>query len=241
MSNKISLKLDGERITATKFKSGIGAFYSLLDEVSNEVSGKNKPIEWIVSVKEGSINLISVAEPRTIEPHLVKNIVATISEGLDSLENLSQRPKYFTDQALEYVERLADLPSKKNGLDKLSIYVDAKEHEITPHAIANINEILEIKSRVIGSVEGRLETITVHNKAKVAIYDFLRNKAITCFIPEDMLETAKSALGNRVYVFGLISYGKEGIPRNIKVEEIRIFPDNNELPTANDVCGILGD
>jgi hypothetical protein len=45
--------------------------------------------------------------------------------------------------------------------------------------------------------------------------------------------------GKQVEVFGLIHYRKNGTPISIEAEHIVRLPDDSELPTAEDVRGIL--
>jgi hypothetical protein len=241
MKKTVSLKLEGERITAHKFRRSISDFYSLLDEITNEISGQRNTIQWFVSVKESSIHLISQAEPIHVNETIVDMVINALNEGLEILEERSIKPKYFTDYALEYVEDMAYLPSREDGLNRISIIVENTTHIITPHTIANISSILELQTKAIGSIEGKLLTLTRRGGSKFVVYDSLTDRPIRCYIPDEMMPIAISGFDQRVYVFGLISYGKDHMPKSIKVEDIKIFPSKEELPTAFEICGILGE
>jgi len=246
MKNRISFKFEGERVTSDKFRRGVGSFYSLLDEITNEISGKKKAVNWLVSVKQGSIELIAEGEPVNIEEDVVINVINKLDKGLESLEETTYRPnyrpEYFTDNALELVENLAVLPDRTDELNKISIRVNGKHHNITPHSIANIHSILGTRGKAIGSVEGKLLTLSKRAGITVIVYDSLSDKPVRCVISDDLIPIAVEAFekDKRVSVIGMISYGKEGIPQSIKVEEIKVFPDKEELPSAFDVYGILG-
>lgn len=242
MKNRISFKFEGERITSDKFRRGVGSFYSLLDEITDEISGQKKAINWLISIKQGSIELISEGEPVNIEEDVVISVIKALEKGLESLEESPYRPEYFTDNALELVENLAMLPDHKDELNKISVRVNGKYHNITPYSIANIHSILGTRGKALGSVEGKLLTLSKRGGIAVIVYDSLSDKPVRCVISDELIPIAVKAFekDKRVSVIGMISYGKEGIPQSIKVEEIKVFPDREELPSAFDVYGILG-
>jgi len=241
MDNTITLKLEGDIITSDKLRRGIGDFYSLLDVIASEISQKKKPVRWNVSVGDGSIVLVSEGKSTTDKEDYTESVLNAVKIGLNQLEQCADRPRYFTDSALEYVENLANLPEKNNGLSGIGIFIDSKRCEITKKAVANIDQILGTKSRAMGSIEGRLLTVSKRSNPRVFVVEFLTNKSVQCNITDYLIPEALSAFDKRVYVFGMISYTKEGHPKSIKAEELKIFPDQKELPTFDQMCGILKD
>ena len=238
--NSIILKLQGERITSDKLKVGIGAFYGFVNEIASQIYGVKNPIKWIVRVKEGSIILVN-------EPDLLENldiqkqdkVFDFIQKGINVLEKEAQYPPFFNDKALEYLQNLATLPSDSgNGLDSIDITIDDKKHTLTPIIAANVDRILGVYSKALGSIEGRLQTISERGSTKFIVYDALTDKGIFCYITGELIEDALNAFGKRVYIYGMINNDNRGNPRSIKVEEMKIF--NEKIPTAFEVCGILG-
>jgi hypothetical protein len=98
-----------------------------------------------------------------------------------------------------------------------------------------------MRGKALGSVEGKLLILSKQGGIAVIIYDSLSDKPVRCVISDELIPIAAQAFGKdkRASVTGMISYGKEGIPQSIKVEEIKVFPDREELPSAFDVYGIL--
>lgn len=240
--NHIVLELEGDKITADKFRTSIGTFYNLVDEIANQVSGKKKPINWIVTVKEGSITLISKPEPVGVGEDIVNTILDNINNGISILEKSPERPPYFSDKALEYIQHLASIPNvKSNGLNRIHISINATPHILAQHIVANVDSILGVYSKELGSIEGKLQTISERGGPKIIVYDALTDKPIRCSVTEEMLYEMTSAFGKRVYVYGVINYNKYGEPTNIKVEEFKIFPKEDGLPSASEICGILKD
>jgi len=240
----ITLKLEGEKITSDKLRNSIGAFYGFVDEVASEISGRRKPIRWIVRVRKGCIVLVN--EPEIVgqlSPKVTTTIFETIEKGIDSLEREAQRPNFFSDRALEYLQELASIPKVRgtNGLTGIRISVDRKPHNLTTHTVANVDSLLGVYSQAFGSIEGKLSTLSERGGFKFIVYDSLTDKPIRCIITEEMILEATRAFGKRVYVFGMINYDKYGVPKSIKVQELKMFEEEKKLPTAFEICGILGE
>jgi hypothetical protein len=114
----------------------------------------------------------------------------------------------------------------------VSVATDGK-HEVTPteRTVAHIRQVVE-KARVYldyGTLEGRLEEISVHGGYRFTIWEELTNYRIECSISPDRLEEAKALLGHRVGVSGRIRY-RNHRPTTIHVEGIRRLRGVNELP-----------
>jgi len=237
----VTLNIKGDRITAEKLRNSIGAFYGFIDEIASEVSGQRRPIRWIVRVRKGSIVLINEPEIiRELSPNVTETIFESIKRGVDSLGKEAVRPAYFSDRALEFLQNLASIPKERsNGLEAISITVETKSYKLTPHVIANVDSILGVYSKALGSVEGRLSTLSERGGLKIIVYDSLSDKPVRCDITEELLSEATKAFGNRVYVYGLISYDKNGIAKSIRVQELKTFREREKLPSAFEICGIL--
>lgn len=83
--------------------------------------------------------------------------------------------------------------------------------------------LLGVHTKAMGSIEGRLQSITERSGLRVSVYDSLTDKAIHCYINDDLMQEAMKAFGKRVNVFGMISYDKAGNPKRIKVEEMFVL------------------
>lgn len=238
----ITLKLKGDRITAEKLRSSIGAFYGFVDEVASEISGRKKPIKWIVRIKKGSIVLTN--EPELMEdlsPQMQDNIFEKIQTGIDALEKEAERPPFYTDKALEYLEVLASIPQgRSNGLTGIEISIDRDKHSLTKEILLNVDTLLGVYSKALGSIEGKLQTLSERGGLKFIVYDALTDRGVRCYITEELMPDAARAFSKRVYVYGMIHYDNRGNPKTIKVEELRIFEDRKNIPTAFEICGILG-
>lgn len=62
---------------------------------------------------------------------------------------------------------------------------------------------------------------------------------VRCYFPEELLPEVFDKFRKRVEVSGIIHYRRNGTPISIEAEHILALPDDSELPTAEDVKGIL--
>ncbi|MGR3913925.1 MAG: hypothetical protein OD918_05280 [Gammaproteobacteria bacterium] len=91
----------------------------------------------------------------------------------------------------------------------------------------------------ISAVDGRLEQVDIHGDAKqFKIYDL--DYVIECNFPESLLEQVKNALGGHVEVYGLCSFlAGARFPYKVDVEKMRVFPPSDQLPSFEDIRGIM--
>ena len=78
--------------------------------------------------------------------------------------------------------------------------------------------------------------------ARVAILqirDAILRQTIRCYFPEEMLNEAFTSFRKRVEISGFVHYRRNGVPISIEVVRIDQLPDDQELPSPEDVRGIL--
>ena len=238
----LSLKLDGERIYSTAFKKAVDHFFAFVDKLSIQLGDKNRPARWIISVDKGSICLglhPELAPEQTIGfPDLIKEI----ETGINQISKKDVRPSYYSNEMLSDLKALAKLPTQKNsGIKGIYIIPNGNEIEVTSSVRTNIDSILKIQREEFGSFEGTLKIISAVQGLHFQIYEFVHDRAIKCLMDERITQEALRAFNKRVYVFGLIRYSKGGIPGEIQVQDLHVLRDEKELPTANEVLGILKD
>jgi hypothetical protein len=236
------LKLDGEKISSSAFKKAIDHFFSFVDKLSIQLSDKNRPARWIISVKKGSICLGLHPESTTEQTIGFPGLIKEIETGINQISKKDERPSYYSNEVLSDLNALAKLPMQKNsGIKGIYIIPNGNEMEVSSSMKTNIDSILKIQREEFGSFEGTLKIISIVQGLHFQIYEFVHDHAIKCLMDEKILGEALRAFNKRVYVFGLIRYSKGGIPSEIQVKDLRVLRDENELPTANEVLGILKD
>jgi hypothetical protein len=130
---------------------------------------------------------------------------------------------------------------KRNVIIALMSYSGCPEDRVKSPVIASIiREDWRANYSDYGTIEGRLETIQeVHGGLQFHIRDAMLRQKVRCYFPEELLPEVFEKFRKRVEVSGLIHYRKNGAPIGIDAERIQPLPDDSELPTAEDVRGIL--
>jgi hypothetical protein len=90
------------------------------------------------------------------------------------------------------------------------------------------------------TARGMLDAINIHGVDRIFwLYPEIGASKVQCLFPEKLFEMAKTALGKRVEVAGVFKYKVNApYPHLAEVEEMMVFPSNDELPTFKDLFGI---
>jgi hypothetical protein len=236
----LTLSIAGSRITADRFMRAVESFFGLIDEVSQAMTGAPKTIEWIVSVKRGSIVLGAAGEAKSpaVSVAAVVNAAYTGLKQLQEYGKRPARPAHFTENALQDARDLARLVDGK-AVKVVQVRRSNDRFRVHERAVLNIDSILGGTLVEVGVVEGRLQMISSRGTLHVGVWDSAGDRLVRCFVKPDMIDEAKAALDKRVALAGIIRYRPNGEPVSIEVESLEVFPEESELPTADEVYGIL--
>lgn len=242
---KITLNIDGPKVTASKLLKGMQAFYTLLNHVSDSLSQKKNSIQWLGAVKSGS-NLLEImpAPSKNMDETAFINIEDVLMTGLLMLESGTEdRPPYFDDEALESAKELSHILDTKTGnINTIEIRTPRSEKRLSTQSAASVDKILGGKYEAIGSVEGKLEMISQRNEFHCNVWDALTDRKVRCHLDINnpvMKKKVFDAFGKRVAVYGRVRYRKDGTPESITVSDIRIFKNPNELPPIEEYKGFF--
>lgn len=239
IDSDLTLEVSGHAVTPDKFLRSIRSFFAILHEVTREVGGKPKAVEWLVSVKEGS-NLIQVDPMPGYEPAVISVITDAVAAGISQVEDREARPLHFSEKALRNLRDLSGVVGKTEEDDTyVRVWVRKNAIDVTQKSSAHVSGLLASQHEDYGSIEGRLQTVTERGRLQFIVYERLWDRAIRCFMPDHLTADAMAAFGSRVEVYGLIRYRKDGQPVSIDVDEIDPFPSDTEIPSFRDVHGIL--
>ncbi len=241
-ANTITLEISGEDITADKFTRSVRLFFDLINDVATDVSGKPKAIEWVVSVKEGSIGLCATAKSVNGSKQLASKTVRAIKSGIEAIGKRTRRPAHFSDTALKKLSELGSITGLGDeGIERLSLDIGKKRCELSPASVSYVDEILGTETSSHGTIEGQLLALKIKGRLNFSVWEHLTGKEIKCFFPDEMFDDVIAAVRSRIAVYGLVRYRKNGEPASVEIEHINIFPEENELPTFSDMIGILKD
>lgn len=236
--NRVTLKL-GERVSAPRFRVAVGAFLSAVDAVATSMTGDPKAIQWFVSVEKGSQLINTDPELASASLRVVPGVGRELAKGIAAIENNGAIPQYFRDSALKHLRRLTHATAASQSPVTASIIVDDEELPITSRTALALDDLARVKFRDYGSIEGRIETVSKRGTPKFIVYDALTDAPVRCDVGQDLQQEALRAFGKRVCATGLVKYRQDGRPISVKVESLSRFPDEDELPTADEVYGVL--
>lgn len=235
--NRLTLYIEGPHITAERFQRAVGAFFQLLDDVAEQITGERKPIRWIVSPKEGSFGV--VADPMPVSPSVpVARITSAVHRGMGQLQRQAKRPSAFSDSALRSVHDLAKVADGKE-VERTRVVLARKTATAEQATAEHVDRILGASRRDYGSVEGQLQMVSIRGGPHFSVSDELTGKSIQCDVSAEQLDAALAAFRKRVAISGLMRYSEEGEATSIVADTVDVLPDDSELPDAEDVYGIL--
>lgn len=236
---KLTLKIEGTRVTAKNFETAVKSFFSLVTEVGGGVSEDEGGMEWIVSVKEGSSLVEAVPEAKKgTSPERPEEALLAVVEGIEMLEEgLVERPEHFTDKTLRASQRLARVGTTE--VDKISLLWNGTGLDLSPATIATVESLLKAKYTSIGSIEGTLKSISLRSGGSFNVYQPPNDHRVKCTFPKDKVPEVRDALDKRVSVWGEVKYRRDGTPVQVSMRELRVLGGDKDLPGIEDVLGIL--
>lgn len=238
----LTISIDGPYFPLTKFRKALDSFIDLLTEVDKETSSdRDLTVEWsISSIRSGSIHITAVANPVDAEADFERpsQLVRTIAKGLDQIQREPVIPVGFSEAALRYSKTFGEIINP-NDFAEIRFGSNGWNTSIAPRLVGNVDEIIKTTQKYYGSIEGVLVSISVAGKRTLGIRSSIEGKVVRCYFDDELFDTAKEALGRRVYVFGLIRQRVHGPKINIQVSELRILPSPDEMPTVSDILARL--
>ncbi len=214
----------------------------LLGKIDRQVSGGNTANHFRV------VDL-SHASPATVGLEIIQNpespdtreaVVSGFVRALEDIER-GEVPVYLGRSMLEDIRNLA----KPVGETVASAVLTAngKSFDLTDEIAKRIEHALSGEETCVGTIEGTLEQINLHRGANVfRIYPQVGPNMVACHFGSGLRDLAISALGAEVAVTGLLKYRSgEPFPYAINIDEIEVYPPENELPTIDDLRGLAPD
>lgn len=239
----ITITVDGDGISIEDFSDVQRRFSIILEEIDKESFESDKrSVRWnISSVSTGSVNLTFSGVPisSNIDSKSISNLVENIQSGISVLAEKAQRPRFFSDRALKELESLAK--KLNHGMQVLKLGSETHVVSITKDIARNIDEIIGPRFESYGSIEGCLDGANIHKDPYFHIYTALNDRLIKCNVDKKMTQRMLDCLGQRVYIYGLIQSRNDGERVSILVQEIESLPSEDELPTIQEMIGILAE
>jgi hypothetical protein len=243
---QIELHLEGPRVSVHAFLEAARSLFTVVQEVGQAVIGPQaRAVTWyITDLRGASAHMRAISEVKgkvRIADDDIDRALAEVHDGLGQLQKKAAIPRNFSDLALEAAAKLAAVGH--NGVSRIEIGLGGRKVEVTQHIQVNVAEVTKEKIRTMGSIEGTIEAISVHGRKRFVLYDRQTGRAVNCLFDFDEHAIFDRPWRKRVLVRGIIWSRADGRPVSIHVskpEDIYTFPPDDELPSALQVRGILG-
>ncbi len=242
-SSTLRLRLDGPQVTLGRLREFVSEVGELVQEVTAEVPDAGRGgLRWsLADAKAGSFEVALRAEParRNVPYAASTRVIQTLWGGLRLIQVRAERPPFFSDPALEHAKRLVELIG--DGITGVTVSTNGHDAiRLTRELAIHVEQLAGPVLSAIGTIEGVIETITIHGREAFSLYDAVTGRRYECLFGKRIsLEEVTEAFGKRVSVRGIIRKRKGRDGPRIEVTSLRVLPDEQDLPSADDVRGIL--
>jgi hypothetical protein len=232
----------GDDLPPERFMAAARAFFGYVQELSQAAVPDGQPARWIVHVREGS-TLLGLTPNPGVPPEVARIVYERAERGLTHLKDRDIEDSGLAEPALKHLRVLSEMtetgPNKAPPVS-IRLWIRKKPISFEPAIASTIREDQRADYNDYGTIEGRLETIQESfGTLQLFIRDALLRQRVRCYFPENMLPAVFEQFRKRVEVSGIIHYRKNGTPISIEAEHVIGLPDDSELPSAEEVRGIL--
>ncbi|MHA3701487.1 hypothetical protein ACXR2U_04835 [Jatrophihabitans sp. YIM 134969] len=232
--DELSLRLDADVIGLPLFAHVVSDVIELLTELSAEVVGKDQ-VHWVLdSLTRNSPATITA---RPVETEDAEEILQELEAGLVWLNEGVGWPSHFSERALD---RVRSISRRTSDTVQIEIGRPSTRRALTTETAAHVDHLLAASVIALGSVEGRLESVTVHQSPEFSLYDLLTGRRIRCsFGSRVQLEDVTRNVDRRVSVYGTLRSRADGTVLSIAAESVTPLPRQSDLPHFSTARGIL--
>ena len=241
----LDLEFGGSRITLADLVAASTRVLGILTDVDARTSNvQGGSLDWVIrGLKPGSALLEVYAEPKGAEadPWVPAEVVRRFKSGIRQVVERGERPPYFGERAMQQAFELVTILNV-NGIEAFRVGYNGEKVEITPALRKPVKEALEGSYKAIGSIEGRIEGLSAHEpNVFCTVYTLVTGEAVRCtFIDPALLGIAyKHFKKDRVTLRGVLTSRPNGEITSMRVHSIEPFPADDDLPTVDDIIGIM--
>lgn len=239
---RIGLTLSGDTIPLGMFIEAARNFRTLLSELDVSISG-SRNLEWIISDLSVGSAVLAVAPSLLNEEAIDRSpiIISAALAGMETIEKTAEWPLHFTDEALVKAKELVGLIN--SHVERISLFGNTGQGEtkrirVTQRIAANVDQLIGPSSFALGSVEGTLETLTIHGGNWFNLYDVISLRRIRCYCTREVIDELSDDLGKRVLAKGEVKFNMRGQPISVKLKDYKVF-GNKRLPHVKDIRGLF--
>lgn len=236
-----------EQVSLQTFARASDSLVKLLDQIAKDLQDSFR-VEWLVrQLRTGSavaqVEGVAFANDSEGELERVSSdfplvVLIRAIEAFDALEHGGDVRQLVSYPAIERLRALTG--TLQNGSDGIVIRAVDREVFLSTASADRAKALLDRKYVSFGSVEGTIETLSIHQKRPYFnVFHMLDGYAIKCRSDLEVLNQANASLGSRVRVSGEIQRRYDGRAEIVQVSSVRVLRRPEELPQPEDIRGIL--
>ncbi len=243
--SQIRLEIQGEpgTISLRSLGKAVDNWLGMLTDLDAAISREPRAtLEWVIrDLRTNSVVLIAESHSRMEDRNVGPEVASAFVQGMAQVERHGTSPPYLSQQGMESARRLLKMIGR-DGAAGLVVANARQEVELSALASLQIDQLLQPGHQAIGSVEGRIETISIRRGQRFVVYQHRTQKAVSCrFEGDEWLERAKELLGHRVIVAGTVHHNARGEPTRVDLTDIRRIRSRDQLPRTSDIKGLMPD
>jgi hypothetical protein len=247
MTKGLRVTIEGERgaISLDTFATVIRNTFDILADLDSAVSFQPQgSAHWfVVDASFGSLVIAIEPKSKLRDIDYSPKVAEAFVSGLAHIQREHTTPPYFSDYGLRKIQGLAKSLGKDGA--KAVIVQDVERQAsamIRPEVTTDISQLINIRYQEIGSVEGRLEMVSIHGVPRFTVYHAITQRSIRCkFALKEFLDVVKEALGRRVIVAGTVHCNYKYEPVRVDLQKLTILRKEEELPSAKELRGMIPD
>ena len=93
--------------------------------------------------------------------------------------------------------------------------------------------------QTFGSAEGILQLVELQDRAYFRLINTFTDRRVTIYFSRELAEKIPEFLDKRIGAYGRLYYNAKDEVAAIMATEISVFPDEADLPTVDEITGIL--
>lgn len=230
----ITLDHDGPIVPYDAFVTVMQESVDLLRAVDCAKAGTSRPnMRWGISAVSMHSPIQVTLESSALGDREV-DAVAPFLQDISRLER-GERPLYFNPEMQSRAKKLVSVLGR--GIRAIRFNSNGLEVKPTQRVAARVDELTE-RYFEIGSIEGRLDVLSVHGRDSITVWDARWHCAVKCLVSEAQLREAKDLLGHRVSVRGRIKCEHKRPKEVVDVFGMQSLGDSSSLPQAEDVAPV---
>jgi hypothetical protein len=218
-TDTITLMLEGD-VDLKAFSDAIKDFTKLVAALSEREGGD---IEWTVEdLAPGSA--LAMIKGRSRQPERVERVVRSyLGVGKTIQQNRPLTDRKIALPAL----RLAKMAGRRVTAVRFETAEDEaviseppsrrrKVGDDEPTLAKLASPEMEQRRAVYGAIEGEVQTLTKRNGLRFTLYEFLSDKAVSCYLQLGQEEQMRNIWGKRAIIEGAVSRDQHGHPISVR-------------------------